>query len=63
MNDDHDTNLGWWTEKPDREIRASSFTPISGPFRRRRERVWVKSTVIVALMLALGWSLLRLAAF
>jgi hypothetical protein len=61
MKDDHDTNLGWWTDKPDREIRPSSFAPISGPHRRHRDRIWLKSAVIVALMVALGWSLLRLA--
>jgi len=62
MKDEHDTNLGWWTDRPDREPRASSFSPISGPFRRRKaERVWTKAALIVALMAGLGWSLLNLA--
>jgi hypothetical protein len=62
MNDEHDTNLGWWTDRPDREPRASSFTPISGPFHRRKpERVWVKALLITALMVGFGWSLLNLA--
>ncbi|MDR6538961.1 hypothetical protein [Variovorax soli] len=62
MKDEHDTNTGWWTDRPDREPRASSFSPISGPFRRRKaERVWTKAALIVALMAGLGWSLLNLA--
>jgi hypothetical protein len=62
MNDRHDTNLGWWTDRPDREPRASSFNPISGPFHRRKpERVWVKALLIAALMGGFGWSLLNLA--
>ena len=62
MKDVQDTNLGWWTDKPDREIRPSSFAPIAGPFRkRRRERIWGKATLVVGLMVALGWSILRLA--
>ena len=61
MKDDYDTNLGWWTDRPDREPRASSFTPISGPFHRRKaERVWIKAVLIVALMTGFGWSLLNL---
>ncbi|WP_162573471.1 hypothetical protein [Variovorax sp. PBL-H6] len=61
MKDTPDTNLGWWTDKPEREPRASSFNPISGPFLRRRpERVWLKAALIVALMAGFGWSLLNL---
>ena len=63
MKDDHETNFGWWTDKPDRKMRPSSYEPISGPFRGPQEHIWLKSAVIVALMVALGWSLLRLAAF
>ena len=65
MKDEHDydTNLGWWTDKPDREIRSSSFQPIAGPFRARRpQRVWTKAALIVALMVAFGWAVMRLAA-
>jgi len=59
---DHDTNFGWWTDKPDRKARPSSFAPISGPYRRRRkERVWIKSALFIGLMVAFGWSLLHLA--
>ena len=62
MKDGCDTNLGWWTDKPEREPRASSFNPISGPFpRRRAEKVWIKAALIVALMVGFGWSLLNLA--
>jgi hypothetical protein len=59
---DYDTNLGWWTDKPDREVRPTSLGPIYGPYRRRRKgRVWFKAALIVALMTAFGWSLLHLA--
>ena len=62
MKDARNTKLGWWTDKPEREPRASSFNPISGPFLRRRpEKVWVKATLFVALMVGFGWSLLNLA--
>ncbi|PNG46577.1 MULTISPECIES: hypothetical protein [unclassified Variovorax] len=62
MKDSRDTNLGWWTDKPERVPRASSFNPISGPFpRRRTEKVWIKVALIVALMAGFGWSLLNLA--
>ncbi|VTU25582.1 hypothetical protein H4CHR_01623 [Variovorax sp. PBS-H4] len=64
MKDATDTNLGWWTDKPERAPRASSFNPISGPFRRRRpENVWIKAALILALMVGFGWSLLNLARF
>jgi hypothetical protein len=62
MNDKHDTYLGWWADRPEREPRVSSFNPISGPFHRRKpERVWVKGVLITALMAGFSWSLLNLA--
>lgn len=61
MKDGRDTSLGWWIDKPERELRASSFNPICGPFPRRRENVWVKAALVVALMVGFGWSLLNLA--
>lgn len=59
---DYDTNMGWWTDKPDRETRPSALAPLSGAYlRKRRERVWLKSILIVALMTAFGLSLLHMA--
>lgn len=63
MNDDTDTNFGWWTDKPERserdvDTRSSRWTPVE---RRRSANVWPTMALIVALMLTLGWSLLSLA--
>ncbi|OUM03544.1 hypothetical protein [Variovorax sp. JS1663] len=64
MKDPNDfyTNTGWWADKPEREIRPSSFQPLAGPFRaRRNERVWTKAALMVSLMATFGWAVLRLA--
>ncbi|MDM0078660.1 hypothetical protein QTH90_29930 [Variovorax sp. J2P1-59] len=60
MKDNPDTNLGWWTEKPEREIRSSSSVPIRDPAPRREERVWVKVALIATIMIVFAVSLLRL---
>ena len=61
--EEHETNTGWWTEKPDRQDRPSSFAQLgTGPSRSARsERVWLKAVLMIALMAALGWAILRLA--
>jgi len=64
MQDAHDTNMGWWTDKPDRPERRDRNTGFA-PLRvnsAREERVWAKATVVVAIMIAFGLSLLRLAS-
>ncbi|SFL96775.1 hypothetical protein [Variovorax sp. OV329] len=60
MEKEHDTNLGWWTDKPEREDRDTSFAPMSGPLNERQEPVWLKAAVIVTIMVVFGLSLLRL---
>ncbi len=63
MQDEHhyDTNLGWWTDKPVRTMRASPLGPIYGPYRRRKDRVWLKAALFIGLMVTFCWSLVRLA--
>ncbi|WP_143684560.1 hypothetical protein [Variovorax sp. KK3] len=66
MKDHHETdyNTGWWAERPEREIRASSFSPIAGPFKRRRgECIWLNAALVVALFVTLCWSIVRLASW
>lgn len=63
MNDDTDTNFGWWADKPERSERRahphpSRWSPAESP---RSPNVWPKVGLIVALMLTLGWSLMGLA--
>jgi hypothetical protein len=62
--EEHETNTGWWTEKPDREDRPSSYAPL-GRSRgnvERPERVWLRAVAVIALMVTLGWVTLRLVA-
>ncbi|GAA4336207.1 hypothetical protein GCM10023165_13250 [Variovorax defluvii] len=63
MND-HDTNTGWWTEKPDRPERPSTFASLGNSSCRRpeAERVWSRAALVVALMVSLGWAVVRLAS-
>ncbi|KWT68260.1 MULTISPECIES: hypothetical protein [unclassified Variovorax] len=58
---DEETGLEGLAERPNGKIRPSSYGLIYGPYRRRPERIWLKAVLLVGLMLALGWSLLRLA--
>ncbi|MDM0079288.1 hypothetical protein QTI17_01660 [Variovorax sp. J31P179] len=60
MQEDHDTRLGWWTEKPDRLDRGSSFAPLPPRSEERDERVWTRVAVIIMIMTVFGLSLLRL---
>jgi len=60
MQNDHDTNLGWWTDKPERAERNTSFSPIHGPLKEKSEPVWVRASVVVTIMFVFGVSLLRL---
>lgn len=62
MNDDTETNFGWWTDKPERATRNASLE------RSRREhrnsgdsRVWLHAALVIALMVAFGLSIVSLA--
>jgi type VI protein secretion system component VasF len=60
----YDTNLGWWTDKPDRKIRRSEPVPRQRRTRRRRAcPVWLFAALVVGLMVALGWSIKSLAGW
>ncbi|VWX60086.1 conserved hypothetical protein [Burkholderiales bacterium 8X] len=62
MENETDTNFGWWTDKPDRRLRqegrVTHFTPLPEP----RGGVWLKSLLIVSLITCLAWSLTLLAS-
>ena len=61
MNSDTETNFGWWTDKPERASRMAPLGTRSASLETRAERsVWKEASFIVALMLALGLSLVRL---
>jgi hypothetical protein len=61
---DHDTNTGWWTERPDKVDRPSSYASLQrdGASSGRSENVWVRAALVVALMVALGCAVVRLAS-
>ncbi|WP_162584362.1 hypothetical protein [Variovorax sp. RA8] len=60
---EHETNTGWWTEKPGRVERPSSYASLGGSsMRADRERVWLKALLVIALTASFGFALLRLAA-
>ncbi|MDR6854577.1 hypothetical protein [Variovorax guangxiensis] len=60
---EHETNTGWWTEKPERQDRPSSYADLGGGFHARRDGggVWGKSLLVIALMVSFGWAIVRLA--
>ena len=62
--EEHETNTGWWTEKPDRQDRPSSYAALSGARGQvgRAERVWLRAIVVIALMVTFGWTILQLLA-
>lgn len=63
MNDDYQTNLGWWTEKP---VRTSQWFPDQRRSARASEaasHVWLNSILVVAVMFAFAWSLKSLAGW
>jgi ferric-dicitrate binding protein FerR (iron transport regulator) len=60
----YDTNLGWWTDKPDRKSHRSERAPRQRQMRRRRAcHVWLSAALVVGLMVALGWSIKSLAGW
>lgn len=60
MQNDYDTNMGWWTDKPERADRNTFFSPMHSALKEKPEPVWVKVSVIVTIMFVFGVSLLRL---
>jgi hypothetical protein len=60
---EHETNTGWWTDKPERPDRPSSYVPLGRTFHARRDGggVWGKSLLVIALMVSFGWAMVRLA--
>ncbi len=63
MEKDTETNFGWWADKPERIDRSGPETRSSTlPCRPKEPNVWRNAGLIVGLMLALGWSLVHLAA-
>ncbi|VTU15443.1 hypothetical protein H6CHR_00232 [Variovorax sp. PBL-H6] len=61
---EHETNTGWWTEKPGRIERPSSYASLGGSSlgRTHKERVWLKALLVIALAASFGFAILRLAA-
>jgi hypothetical protein len=56
--DSNDTNFGWWTDKPVREERPSSFVPLrTTPAQPSSSFSWSNVFLVVLLLVALGWSL------
>jgi|GEM_PF-2930819 hypothetical protein len=55
----YDTNLGWWTDKPERESRPSSQRRATLRPKRPVEGfgVWLACALIIALVTAFVWSL------
>jgi hypothetical protein len=62
MEEGTDTNLGWWTDKPERPGRTETGWPRRN-LNRRRNAAWVYSALVVALMVAFAWSLKSLAGW
>ena len=62
MNSDHETNIGWWADRPERPERPSAFAPIARPAPRKSDFVWRHLVLIVVLALALILSVVMLAA-
>lgn len=60
MDNDYDSEPGWWTDKPERHDRSTFFAPIHGPLGEKAERGWIKMAVVVLIMLVFGMSLLQL---
>jgi len=58
-----DTNFGWWTDKPERPVRGSGQPARQTGYRPASASIWWKAGLIVALMIAFGWSLKSLAGW
>lgn len=62
MKSDHETNFGWWVDRPERPERPSAFAPIARPASQKSNFVWRHLVLIVVLALALILSVVMLAA-
>ena len=57
MNSQNNTTLEWWTEKPERQAKQSDHRTARPSFTvPSDEGVWLRSALIVALMVAFGFS-------
>lgn len=62
MNDDTDTNFGWWTDKPERATRTAALAESRRAYRNSgNARIWIHAALIIALMVAFGMSIVSLA--
>lgn len=62
MNNNTDTNFGWWTDKPERATR----NVVVAQSRRQHpdsigQRVWLHSALVITLMVAFGASIVSVA--
>jgi hypothetical protein len=62
MKSDHETNFGWWVDKPERPERPSAFAPVGRHMPRKSNFVWRHLVLIVVLAMALILSVVMLAA-
>jgi hypothetical protein len=61
MENGTETNFGWWTDKPERPIRACRSAGPRELAVREGGTVWFCSAVVIALVLTFAWALARLA--
>jgi hypothetical protein len=61
MNKETETNFGWWTDKPERPLRACGNAGPRALAVREGGSVWLRSAVVIALVLTFAWALARLA--
>jgi len=61
MKSDHETNAGWWVDRPERPDRPSAFAPIGRAEPQKSDFVWRHLVLIVVLALALILSVVMLA--
>lgn len=63
MENETETNFGWWTDKPERRLRPSR--DIGRPMRagHKHDAVWLRSALVIALVLTFGWALEQLAGW
>ena len=61
---DTHTNFGWWSDRPEREERPSTFrSPLTGPREPEGKFSWGTAILVVLLMTALTLSLKSLAGW